>query len=86
MEKLDLSLIPVSELLEEVSSRCDFYACGYQLHNQSGPDKTIYTHWKDKAWFGNLALCEAVKADILQESFTSDYHRNEDQGEENEQD
>lgn len=75
MQKLDLSLVPMDELLDEVSARSEFYVAAYQLINQSGPNKTIYTHWKNDAWFGNLALAEAVKADILHESYK---HNDED--------
>lgn len=74
-DKMDLSLVPISELLDEVSSRTDFYVAAYQLANE--PKKIIYTHWKDKAWFGNLALCAALQSDLLQEAHDENPRNNE---------
>lgn len=72
MTEIDLSLVPIDDLLGEVCSRCDFYAATYQLQNESGPNKTIYTHWKDKAWFGNLACVAALQSDLLKECQSKD--------------
>lgn len=69
MEKIDLTLVSIGELFDEISSRSDFYVSAYQLKNESGKNKTIYTHWQDDAWFGNLALVAALQADILNESY-----------------
>jgi hypothetical protein len=65
-EMLDLSLVPIDDLLAEVSNRSECYIAAYKLKVDGGSKKeTIYTHWQENCWFKNLALCAALNKDLM---------------------
>ncbi len=62
---MDLALVPIEDLLNEISSRSECYIAAYKLKVEGHKKETIYTHWQDNCWFQNLALCAALQSDLL---------------------
>ena len=63
MDKTDLSLVSIEELLDEISNRSECYIAAYKL--KADEKEVIYTHWQDKKWFKNLELSSALQCDLL---------------------
>lgn len=64
MEKTDLTLVPIEELLDEAKNRCTAFICGYTNIDldRNGRYITIFNAANGLVLTG---LCEGVKEDIL---------------------
>lgn len=62
--RTDLSLIPIEDLVEEVTSRCDHIAViGYQDYRGRRPDQVLKS-WKGGT-FNVIGMLDLMKYDIL---------------------
>ena len=58
---MDLSLVPISDLITEITKRCGYYIIGYSRRDKG--DDVFDTHWNGN-YLKTLGLCSTIAGDI----------------------
>jgi len=61
---IDLSLIPLDDLIKEIDNRHDCYVLAMCRH-ETGGIPLISTYWKDDKLLDNLGLCIFLTQDVF---------------------
>jgi len=64
MNKTDLSLVAIDDLLDEVQNRCTAFVCGYTTPESDRYEKYIVRNSKGNSLI-LMGLCEGIKADVI---------------------
>ena len=64
MDEMDLSLIPLDDLLDEVFKRHDVYVVSLQKTDEGVGEPQLDTYWKDGKFIDCLGMCSALEDDL----------------------
>ncbi|MCK5607202.1 hypothetical protein KAR91_35290 [Candidatus Pacearchaeota archaeon] len=68
IDRVDLSLVPLDELLEEAKSRCKTFTCGYDFENNPAE---YFTLFGGVIW-DNAATCMMLSATVTKNIMESE--------------
>ena len=60
---MDLTLVPIEELIKEIENRSDCFVCGYILHKDK--DKIIMTQYGSGTWHQACSISNILNNDVL---------------------
>ena len=65
MDKVDLSLVPIEDLVEEIKKRHTAYVIA-TLRIETGNEPMVQTYWSEKSFIDCLGICSGLEEDIKQ--------------------
>lgn len=65
MEKVDLTLVPIDELVQEIMKRSEEVVIGYTLLEDPGPPFIFINYEARNSWLSAVGLCEYIKQHIF---------------------
>lgn len=64
MDKIDLSLVPIEDLISEAESRCSTFICAYEFNNSAGKGAE-FNYGKSGNYFDSCKLASILNNDVL---------------------